>query len=98
MKKIGLYILSYLSALFSSIIGLVFSSKWASNTALIIVLVLLAILPIFLLIFNVLSVKRFMNKINRSKVADLNSFLVSHRNNAEKTAKEDRHLRRSSFI
>ena len=99
MKKISLYILSYISALFASIIGLIFNSKWASNTVLIVVLVLLTILPIFLFVFNIFSAKRFVNKIKRSKVADMNAFLVSHRDDAENTAKRKlKELRRTRHL
>ena len=99
MKKISLYILSYISALFASIIGLIFNSKWVSNTVLIVVLVLLTILPIFLFVFNILSAKRFVNKIKRSKVADMNAFLVSHRDDAENTAKRKlKELRRTRHL
>lgn len=99
MKKISLYILSYISALFASIIGLIFNSKWASNTVLIVVLVLLTILPIFLFVFNIFSAKRFVNKIKRSKVADMNAFLVSHRDDAENTVKRKlKELRRTRHL
>ncbi len=88
MKKIGLYILSYVSALLASIIGLLFNEKWSESPAVVAVFVILSILPILLFAFNIFSAKRFVNKINRSKVADLNAFLVSHRDDAENTAKQ----------
>ena len=99
MKKISLYILSYISALFASIIGLIFNSNWASNTVLIVVLVLLSILPIFLFAFNIFSEKRFVNKIKHSKVVDMNAFLVSHRDDADNTAKRKlKEIRRIRYL
>ena len=88
MKKIGLYILSYLSAIIASVIGLIFKPSWSSNAIVIAVLVALSVCPILLLITNIILSKRFVDKTNRSKVSDMNAFLVSHRNDAEKTAKE----------
>ncbi len=86
MKRIGLYILSYISALLISVIGFIFNKKWSANIGLISVLVVLSVVPLLLLVFNIFSAKRFVNKINRSKVADMNAFLVSHRDDAERTA------------
>jgi len=88
MRKYGLYILSYLSALLTSVIGLLFHTKWPENPATLAVFITLSVLPILLLALNIVSAKRFMNKINRSKVAELNAFLTSHRDDAENTAKQ----------
>lgn len=87
MKRISIYVLSYVSALIASVIGLIFNAKWSENIVFISLLAMFALLPIVLFAYNIFSAKRFVNKINRSKVADMNAFLVSHREDAEKTAK-----------
>lgn len=88
MKIIGLYILSFVSALLASVIGVIFNAKLSQNPILMIAFAALAILPIFLLLFNIIFQKHLIKKINGINVAELNTFLVSHRNDAEKTAKE----------
>ncbi len=88
MNKIGLYILSYVSALSVSVVGLLFGEKWSENAWLIGVLTAVSLLPILLYVLNVICTERFVNKIKSSKVADMNAFLVSHRDDAEKTAKQ----------
>ena len=87
MKKTVLYILSYVSALLSSTVGLVFNEKWSQNPVVITIFAILSLLPPILLVIQIISAKRFMNKIQRSKVAEINAFLVSHRDDAEQTAR-----------
>ncbi len=88
MKKIGLYVSSYFSALAASVIGLVFNAKWSESPMVIAVFAVLSVLPLFLLAINVLSAKRFRSKMAGFNVADMNAFLVSHRDDAENTARQ----------
>lgn len=87
MKKIGLYALSYISALLTSTVGILLNAKWPENAALLGVFATLSLLPLFLYAWNIFYAKRLMHRLAKSKVADMNAFLVSHRVDAESTAK-----------
>ncbi len=87
MRKFALYLLSLFSAVLTSAVGLFFAQELLSNTILFVFLCILALLPTVLLIYNILSTKKFISVINQTKVADGNAFLIKHRENAEKTAK-----------
>ena len=88
MKKVGLYILAYFSALLASVAGLLFGTQLIESTLWMAALAVLALLPLLLIPFQMIAHKRIMQNLQRSKVADLHAFMVSHRNDAEKTAKE----------
>ena len=87
IKKISLYLLSYISALLASLIGVALGAQLTKSIAAMALLCLLALLPIFLYVYNIVSTNRFTNTLRNYKVAEMNAFLVSHRDNAEETAK-----------
>lgn len=88
MKRVGLCILSFVSAVLASLIGVVVSESVLQNKVWLLTLTIIFLLPLLLLVFNVSSQRHFVKKMSSLKVADINTFLNSHRNDAEKTAKE----------
>ena len=88
MKKVGLYILSFVSAVLATLVGVAVREPLLQNKAWGIAFIVIFLLPVLLYIFNGDSQMRFLKKMNSLKVADRNAFLISHRNDAEKTAKK----------
>ena len=66
-------------------VGLVLGMIYPSNT-MVAILAVLSVLPVLFLIANILLSKQYVTKINRSKVADMQSYMLRHRAEAEKTA------------
>ena len=85
MKKYGRYIASYGCAFLISLLGVVLRTIAPSNK-LIILLAVLSALPILLLAANVLISKQYFKKINNTKVADMQGYMLRHRTEAEKTS------------
>ena len=85
MKKIRKYIAPYLTALLISLHGIVLDLTIGKRTAIVAVLVIASLLPIFLLVANILLTKRYVKRINQAKVADMNRYLLRHREEAEET-------------
>ena len=87
--------ISYFSSLFISIALMIAGLAIPDSTGLIILLAVLSVIPLITLVLNLIMSKRFIGKFKQMKVAEGNAFLVSHRNDAEKTANEKLHqLRR----
>ena len=80
MRKFALYLLSLFSAVLTSAVGLFFSQELLSNTILFVFLCILALLPTVLLIYNILSTKKFISVINQIKVADGNFLRLLYKN------------------
>ena len=96
------YILSYLSAFVFAIVGILLGATVIpSEPTLLIVLTSLSILPLFLLIFNVFAAKRYVKKIRQTNVEDMNTYMQSHRKEAEETSRvlllKLQHLRRTAL-
>ena len=75
MKK---YLAAYGSAFLISLIGLAWGLLYPNNT-IILILAVLSVLPVLFLIANLLLSKQYIDKINRSKVADMQSYMLRHR-------------------
>lgn len=88
MKRKLLFPASWLLAIVISVVGLFFKKTWITNTALIVAFIVASALPILFFVLNIISSKMIVKKFNSLNVAETNKFLVSHRDDAEKTAKE----------
>ena len=86
MKRIGRYIASYGSALLVSLFGIVLGMTLPSTTSLKLTLAIFALCPLVLLLLNLLLAKRYVNRINQTKVADMHGYMLRHRNEAEETS------------
>ena len=82
MKIIAKYVLSFISALLISLIGIVIEAAELQNTVIVPVLSVLSIIPIILFLLNIILAKRYINKINQTKVADMQSYMLRHRKEA----------------
>ena len=88
MKRKLLFVVSWIFAVLISVVGLFFEKTWITNTALIVTFIVASALPILFFVLNIISSKMIVKKFNSLNVAETNKFLVSHRDDAEKTAKE----------
>ena len=82
MKIIAKYVISFISALLISLIGIVIEAAELQNTVIVPVLSVLSIIPIILFLLNIILAKRYINKINQTKVADMQSYMLRHRKEA----------------
>lgn len=87
MKKYILHILSYLTAMAAVCLGIVISTKYPTNIGIIVTLSVISLVPLAIIPYNIICSKKFVSRINNTKVADMTAFLVSHRDDAENTAK-----------
>lgn len=88
MKRSFWYILiSYFIALISSVPGIIFGKTLIDNSIVLGSLIFVTVLPLILFVYNIISAKIIIKKINNSNIAKMNAFLVSHRDDAEKTEK-----------
>ena len=85
MKKYGKYIASFASALLFFTVGAAWETASPSNLFFIIFGVC-AVLPVLLTGANILLAKQYIGKINNTKVADMQGYMLRHRAEAEKTA------------
>ena len=85
------YILTLIISFFITVAGI----NLPNAPELIIVLSVIAVMPLIMLALNFMLSMRFMKKLKSMKVAEGNAFLLSHRDDAEKTTAEKlRQLRR----
>ncbi len=82
MKKYGKYIAAYGSAFLISLIGVVWQLL-APSKIVIISLSVLAFIPVILHVLNTVLSKRYVEKINQTKVADMQGYMLRHRKEAE---------------
>ncbi len=82
MKKFLKYTASYGCALIFAIVGLVLDIK-APNKVLFICLFALSALPILFFAVNFVVSKLYVKRINQTKVADMHSYMLGHRKEAE---------------
>ena len=85
MKKYVRYIVAYGCAFLISMVGLVWHMMAPSNIARI-VLAGLSVVPVILFAANIILSKRFTKRINRTKIADMQGYMLRHRNEAENTS------------
>jgi hypothetical protein len=85
MKKNVKYIAALASALLISLIGIAWEALYQSRIWLT-VLGLLSLLPALLFTANTLLARKYIRKINAAKVADMQSYMLRHRAEAEKTS------------
>lgn len=88
MKKYSRWLLAFVSWLLTFSCGILFAPLGLSGTGWLIALGVMALLPIFLYVANLICGRAYMNRLERAKVAEMQSFLLSHRERAEQTAKE----------
>lgn len=81
VKKYVRYIAAYGTAFIISLFGLALHLINPDKTA-IIILAVLSFLPILLLIINFVLAKAFISRINHAKVADMQGYMLRHRNEA----------------
>ena len=85
------YILTLIISFFITVAGI----NLPNAPELIIVLSVIAVMPLIMLALNFMLSMRFMKKLKSMKIAEGNAFLLSHRDDAEKTTAEKlRQLRR----
>ena len=87
-RKIITYSISFLSTGISIIPGVILYTQLQNKTPLLIALSVLSVIPIILFALNLILTKRFTKRITQLNVAEGNAFLLSHRNDAEKTTAE----------
>lgn len=75
-------VISYISAFLLSLFGIVLQMNFSHNTIFVIFAVL-SILPILLLIVNKISANQYIKKIKQTKVADMHTYMINHRKEAE---------------
>jgi len=85
MRKIGRYLIAYGSAFLLAVLGIVWHAFAPSQTA-VIVLAALAVLPLLFLAINLLLAKHYVSRINHAKFADMQSYMLAHRAEAERTS------------
>ncbi len=86
MKKSGRYLAAYGSSFLISLIGIVWRNHAPDQTVLIILTALSAV-PFLLLAANIILSKQYVKKINRTKVADMQGYMLRYRNEAEKASR-----------
>ena len=79
---------SYLLTLLISFFVMLAGINMPNSPALLISLAVISVLPLIALALNFFLSMRFMKKIKSMKIAEGNAFLLSHRDDAEKTAAE----------
>ena len=82
MKIIVKYVLSFISALLISLIGVFVEAAGLQNTTVVLTLSVFSIIPVILFLLNIILSKRYVNKINRIKVAEMQSYMLRHRKEA----------------
>ena len=85
MKKIGRYIISYGSAVIFSLVGLILQMFIPQNVF-IAVLAIISVIPIVLLVCNMVLAKKYVSKINKTKLADMHGYMLRHRKEAQETS------------
>lgn len=83
MKKYGKYVVSYATALVFFLGGLVLEMKRPLDDASAIAFFALLILSVALFALNIVLGKRCVRKLNQTKVADMQSYMLQHRKEAE---------------
>ena len=85
MKKIVRYIISYGSAVIFSLVGLILQMFIPQNVF-IAVLAIISVIPIVLLVCNMVLAKKYVSKINKTKLADMHGYMLRHRKEAQETS------------
>ena len=88
MKKYGRFILSFVSFCLAFAMGGVLYVLVNGSSAVMIALGVLSVLPVVLFALNLCLGMRFVNRINRMKVADMQAYLLRHRDEAEATSQK----------
>lgn len=102
MKRIGRYIASYGSAFLISLVGIVLGMTVPNPTVITVVLAVLAACPVFLFLLQMLLARRYVKRIKSARVADMHSYMLRHRQEAEKTSsvmlKKLQRMRRATAV
>ncbi|MBQ7227326.1 MAG: M48 family metalloprotease [Clostridia bacterium] len=87
MRGFTRILLALLTTACSSIAGIVFRDMLIGNYGFVISLSVLSLFPIVFFIINVVLVKNYSNSMRQKKVAEMNKYILSHRVEAETTAR-----------
>ena len=95
MKKVARYIISFFSAFILSLVGIILGLTRNIGLPVLISLIVLSLIPIALFFINIILTKNYAKKINSASVADINSYMLHHRSEAEQSScKKLRQLQR----
>ena len=85
MKKWLKYLVAYGSAFLFVLVGLVWY-ELAPNPAAVVVMTVLTVLPGLLLAANLIAAKQYTTRLNKTKVADMQSYMLRHRKEAQEAS------------
>ena len=85
MKKWMKCLVSYGTAFLILLLGIVWHG-FAPSTVAMIMMAVLAILPLFLLAANLIAAKQYTTRLNKTKVADMQSYMLRHRKEAQEAS------------